>query len=170
MTSSNFSHQVLELRQFLLFFALSLTRNRPDAEDLVQETFMKAILNKNRYSDNTNLKAWLFTIMKNIFINNYRRKVKARTIFDDSKDGYLINFPKITKLPDPETQINSQELYKGIEDLGHDYRVPLKMYFEGYKYKEIADALNLPIGTVKSRIFLARKHLISRFKEFSNQL
>lgn len=165
MDASLFSNQVLAQRENLRFFALSLTRNLPDSEDLVQETLCKAFTYRTRFTQNTNIKAWLFTIMKNIFINNYRRKTKARTIFDDSKDGYFINLPQLSRLPDPESSFRTKELLTAIDQLPEELGQPLKMYFEGYKYKEIAEKYGLPIGTVKSRIFMARRQIITILRE-----
>jgi RNA polymerase sigma-70 factor (ECF subfamily) len=105
--------------------------------------------------------------MKNIFINNYRRNIKTRTIIDGTKDLYFLNIPQQPKNEDPETSLNYKEIMNTITSLDEEYKVPLTMYFEGFKYKEIADDLDLPIGTVKSRIFLARKILARKLKEFA---
>ena len=115
----------------------------------------------------TNLKAWLYTIMKNTFINNYRRAVKTKTIIDTTADLYYINIPQDSGIASPESTLNSQEIKEVISDLEEEYRIPFMMYFEGFKYKEIADELNLPIGTVKSRIFIARKKLMDVLKDFA---
>lgn len=165
MDSRKFSNLVIAQRENLHYYALSLTRNVPDSEDLVQETLCKAFTYRNRFAENTNLKAWLFTIMKNIFINNYRRKVKANTIFDHSKESWLINLPQVSRLPDPETSYRYQELLNALNFLPEELGTPLKMYFEGYKYKEIAECFGLPIGTVKSRIFIARKQILKILRE-----
>lgn len=165
MENSVFSRQVLAQSDNLRFFALSLTRNLPDSEDLVQETLCKAFTYRTHFADNTNLKAWLFTIMKNIFINNYRRKAKARTIFDDSRENYFINLPQASRMPDPESSYRVKELLQALDHLPEELGQPLKMYFEGYKYKEIAEKYHLPIGTVKSRIFMARRQILQILKE-----
>lgn len=166
MSSLEFNSEILRLKKPLRYFALNLTSNDEDAQDLVQETFLKAIVNRHRFAEKTNLKAWLYTIMKNIFINNYRRNVKSNTIIDSTKDLYFINIPQQVNGLGPETRYSEKEIWAKIALLDDDYKVPFTMYFDGYKYKEIADYLNLPIGTVKSRIFLARKQLISALKGY----
>jgi RNA polymerase sigma-70 factor (ECF subfamily) len=166
-SATDFTTQVMSFRDGLRYFALSLTRNEEDSNDLVQETMLKAFTYKDRFQENTNLKAWLYTIMKNIFINNYRRNVKAKTILDHSPNTYYINLPQNSKSVDPDSQLSFKEIAENLNKLDIEYRIPLTMYFEGFKYKEIADELNLPIGTVKSRIFLARKQLMSTLKEYA---
>lgn len=156
---TSFDFQLLGLKQPLYFFALSLTKNEADAEDLLQETFLKALLYKNRYLDNTNLKGWLCTIMKNIFINEYRRKSRNQTVSDESPEGKGLVKLESPKGSYPETMYQVQEITAAVERLDDEYKVPLNLYFEGYKYKEIADIMQLPLGTIKSRIFLARKQL-----------
>lgn len=157
--TSPFDFQLVKLKQPLYFFALSLTKNEADAEDLLQETFLKALLYKNRYIDNTNLKGWLCTIMKNIFINEYRRKSRNQTVSDESSEGKSLTKLESAKGSYPESMYQVQEINAAVDRLGTDYKVPLNLYFEGYKYKEIADIMQLPLGTIKSRIFLARKQL-----------
>jgi RNA polymerase sigma factor (sigma-70 family) len=163
----NFTAEVLEHKDSLRYFGLSLTRNEEDSNDLLQETLLKAFTYKDRFQENTNIKAWLFTIMKNIFINNYRRASKAKTILDYSPNTYYINLPQNAKSVDPDSRLSFKEITKTINKLDDEYKIPFNMYFEGYKYKEIADDLNLPIGTVKSRIFLARKQLMGALAEYA---
>jgi len=161
MSAIEFSSEVIGLSRPLKYFALNLTSNDEEAKDLLQETLLKAISNRHRFVEKTNLKAWLYTIMKNIFINNYRRAVKTKTIVDNTKDLYFINLPQNTGAVSPESRYSEREILQKIESLQDDYKIPFTMYFDGYKYKEIADYLDLPIGTVKSRIFLARKQLMA---------
>jgi RNA polymerase sigma-70 factor (ECF subfamily) len=103
--------------------------------------------------------------MKNIFINNYRRAAKTRTIIDGTKDLYYVNLPQVSSGRVAEAKMNEKEIYKAVEELEDEFRIPFEMYFEGYKYKEISEHLNLPIGTVKSRIFLARKQLMHQLAD-----
>lgn len=161
----DFSNEVISHRESLRYFALSLTHDEHDSEDLVQETLLKALSNKGKFEEHTNLKAWLYTIMKNIFINNYRKQVKVKVILDSSKDLYFLNIPENKKAYDPENTLQFKELRELMLALDEEYKIPLTMYFEGFKYKEIADHLKLPIGTVKSRIFLARKQLYESLAE-----
>jgi RNA polymerase sigma-70 factor (ECF subfamily) len=140
-------------------FAYNLTKNQEDAKDLYQETAFRAMTNRDKFRPGTNFKAWLFTIMKNIFINNYRKKVKANTIMDSTDNMYYINSGSSIINNDGESNIMMKELNKMIAALDDGIRIPFLMHYRGYKYQEIADHLELPLGTVKSRIFFARKEL-----------
>lgn len=162
----NFNEELLELRKPLSYFALQLTSNSDDADDLLQDTMVKAISYKDKFKERTNLKAWLYTIMKNTFINNYRRAVKANTIMDKTEDLYYLNAAKPHDENAPETTLAFKEINKHVESLEDEYRIPFKMHYTGFKYKEIADDLNLPIGTVKSRIFLARQKLMANLQDY----
>jgi RNA polymerase sigma factor (sigma-70 family) len=166
MSTLEFNTQMIGFSKPLRYFAFSLTSNSDDADDLLQETMLKAIRYKDKFTDTTNLKAWLYTIMKNTFINEYRRKAKSQQIIDNTKESYFINVPQTQDLGSPISQISHRDILKEIWALEEDLRVPFERFFEGYKYKEIADELNVPIGTVKSRIFLARKKLMHALKDF----
>ncbi|MFW6224030.1 MAG: RNA polymerase sigma factor [Bacteroidota bacterium] len=168
MTRVEFNKQITELYKNLEYFALSLTQNEDDAQDLLQETYLKALKYRDKFVQPNNLKAWLFTIMKNTFINNYRRKVKARTIIDTTDDTYYLNSFTETKFASPESIMNHQEIDKQVKKLDKDYRIPFEMHTRGFKYKEIAEELDLSIGTVKSRIFFTRRKLMKRLKDFQN--
>ena len=170
MSTIEFNQAMLSFRQTLEYFALSLTKNHEDAQDLLQETFLKAIRNRHRFLEQTNLKAWLYTIMKNTFINNYRRKIRSNTIVDQSQELYLVNSADKTGLQDPQADTNMKEMERAINALSEDIRNPFLMHFKGFKYKEIADDMNLPIGTVKSRIFSARQKLMQDLKDFDPRL
>lgn len=168
MAINNFTQDILNHKDSLRYFGLSLTKNEEDSNDLLQETLLKALTYKDRFEKNTNLKAWLFTIMKNIFINNYRRSTKVKTILDQSTNTYYINLPQNAKSVEPDSRYSQQEIQNTINLLEDEYKIPFIMYFEGYKYKEIAEHLNLPIGTVKSRIFLARKQLMGELADYAS--
>ncbi|MEL7375720.1 MAG: RNA polymerase sigma factor, partial [Bacteroidota bacterium] len=135
-----------------------------DAKDLYQETAFRAMTNRDKFRMGTNLKAWLFTIMKNIFINNYRKKMKANTIMDNTDNLYYLNSGRQTIENDGDGNILIKELRRMIDQLDDSTRVPFLMHYQGYKYQEIADQLELPLGTVKSRIFFARKDLKAQIK------
>ena len=167
MTAIEFNFQLTSLSENLERFALSLTMNREDAKDLLQETFTKAISYRDKFSDNTNLKAWTFTIMKNTFINNYRRASKANTTFDNTDDLYYLNLNKESRNETPESDLSTKEINKAINELDDEFRVPFLMHTQGFKYKEIAEELNLKIGTVKSRIFFTRKKLMAKLKDYA---
>jgi RNA polymerase sigma-70 factor (ECF subfamily) len=126
----------------------------------------KALANQEKYNVGTNIKAWLFTIMRNIFINDYRRKAKQQTIFDSTPNDYLINQKQPSVANAAETELRIKEIYKAIYQLPEIFKTPFLLYFEGYKYHEIAEELHEPLGTIKSRIHFARKLLkeqISRY-------
>jgi RNA polymerase sigma-70 factor, ECF subfamily len=162
----DFTAEVLALQSSLRYFALSLTGDDTEADDLVQETLLKAFLYKSKFSEHTNLKAWLYTILKNIFINNYRKNQKIRKVVDTSSSQFHLNIAETRKTFDPDSKVNFKQLMEVVETLDPEQSEPLRLYFEGYKYKEIADMQGLPIGTIKSRIFLARKLLAFRLKDF----
>jgi len=166
MTALEFNHQLIDLETKLGRFALSLTTNKEDAKDLLQETMLKALTYKDQFVQYTNLKAWTYTIMKNTFINNYRRNVRQNTTFDNTKDLYLLNQNKDTTNTSPDSAYATMEINRVIDNLEDEFRLPFKMHTEGYKYKEIAQKLDLKIGTVKSRIFFTRKKLIDALKDY----
>lgn len=166
MSSNDFNTELIGLSNSLEFFALSLTRNDEDAKDLVQETMVKAITYRDKFVEETNLKAWCYTIMKNTFINNYRRAIKANTIIDQTEDLYFLNSKRSEDGTVPDSALAYKEIRSKVDALEDDYRIPFEMHNKGYKYKEIADYLDLPIGTVKSRIFLARRRLMDQLKEY----
>jgi RNA polymerase sigma factor (sigma-70 family) len=166
MSRIEFNEMLLSNADFLKPFAINLTRDTEAANDLYQETLYKALANHEKYNAGTNIKAWLFTIMRNIFINNYRRKAKQRTIFDNTANDYLINLKQASVGNAAETNIRTKEINQAIRQLPEIFKTPFLLYFEGYKYNEIADVLREPLGTIKSRIHFARKLLkeqISRY-------
>ena len=156
MTQYEFNNNLIEMKTNLQRFAMSLTSDRDTALDLVQDTYLKAITYKDKFVDFTNLKAWVFTIMKNTFINNYRRNIKENTIIDGTQDLYYLNQPHDKGFISPESKYSENEIEMAIDSLSADFRIPFRMHIEGYKYKEIAEELGLKIGTVKSRIFFTR--------------
>jgi len=164
MSTAEFNTALIELEPNLERFAYSLTANPEDAHDLVQETFLKALTYRDKFADNTNIKAWTFTIMKNTFINNYRKAVKQRTTFDSSDNQFLINGRAHGE--SPESSYSHSEINQKIENLDDDFRIPFQMHTSGYKYKEIAEKLNLKIGTVKSRIFFSRQKLMNALPNY----
>ncbi|MGC1389533.1 MAG: RNA polymerase sigma factor [Bacteroidales bacterium] len=157
-----FSEQLSGLEQSLMKYAYHLKLSNDDARDLVQETFLKALLSREKYVDTGFLKAWTMTIMRNTFINSYRHNVLHNTHCDRTDEEYYINQTKCSGSDDPDSVYSVMEITKSIEQLKGKFRVPFKMYVAGYRYREIADKFNLNLGTVKSRIFLARKVLINR--------
>ncbi|MCP4437885.1 MAG: RNA polymerase sigma factor [Aureispira sp.] len=159
MSTIEFSKRLHDLSSLLQAFAYKLTKSSEDSKDLYQETAYRALVNQDKFRVGTNLKAWLFTIMRNIFINNYRKKIKANTIFDTTDNDYYLNTGGKTVVNNAESAMMMDELQGMIDKLDNTIRVPFLMHYYGYKYQEIADQLDLPLGTVKSRIFFARKEL-----------
>ncbi len=164
MTQADFYSRFNQFNTILNSFAYSLTQNVEDARDLFQETAYRAFKNVDKFEQDTNLKAWLMTIMKNIFINNYRRKAKNPTILDDTHDDYFINSGKQTVVNQANSNILMKELVNMIEELEDTFKVPFLMHYRGFKYQEIAEQFDLPLGTVKSRIFLARQQLKDKIR------
>ena len=159
MSQVEFYTRFHQLTSLLQAFAYNLTKNQEDAKDLYQETAFRALTNRDKFNPGTNFKAWSFTIMKNIFINNYRKNVKTRTIIDSTENLYYINSGAASISNSAESNIMMDELSTMVENLDESLRVPFEMHYLGHKYQEIADTLHLPLGTVKSRIFFARKEL-----------
>jgi RNA polymerase sigma factor (sigma-70 family) len=157
MTTQEFNYGLISLEDNLEKFALSLTSNKEDANDLTQETYLKALNNRDKFKDYVNFKAWVFTIMKNIFINDYRRSRIKQKYNDASRADFIFN-EKVYQLA-PDAVLNMKEMNKKIERLDEHFKTPFRLFLAGYKYKEIAKNLGLNIGTVKSRIFLTRKKL-----------
>jgi RNA polymerase sigma factor (sigma-70 family) len=162
MTAIEFNYKLMGLQKNLSYFAYTLTSNYEDAQDLVQETYLKALTNRDKFTDDTNLKAWTFTIMKNTFINNYRQNVRNNTMLDKTDDLYFINLSNESSIGLPDSDLAVKEIQSEINNIDEDQRKAFEMYNSGFKYKEIAEQLNLSIGTVKSRIFFTRKKLMDR--------
>ena len=163
MKSKTFEKEVLELESNLSRYAYSLTANKDDAKDLVQETFFKAFNNQEKFNEHTNVKAWVYTIMKNTFINDYRRRIKRQAMFSEGVHEFILN----SKPADlgPEADLGYRELKKVVNSLEPEFRIPFQMHDSGYKYQEIADELGLHLGTVKSRIHFSRQKMIEKLKK-----
>ncbi|MDW8272661.1 MAG: RNA polymerase sigma factor [Chitinophagales bacterium] len=168
MSTANidFANEIVKFDRILRPYATNLTKNKEETEDLLQDTYYRAIANKEKFVEGTNIKAWLFTIMKNIFINNYRRNQKRGVVLDNSENGtFLENVCKDVVKNEGDRAFMREHIKKAIEGVSKDFTEPFLMYFEGFKYQEIAEQLDLPLGTVKSRIFFARKEIQSRLKK-----
>ncbi len=159
MTAVEFTSNLGKLQKSLKPFALKLTKDVEDANDLLQDTLMKAFTNRDKYTDGTNLKAWLYTIMKNTFITNYQRMVRKNTFIDTSENLHYINSMESSTDNLAYSTFAMDDINKAIGKLEDSYKTPFVMYFRGFKYHEIADKLEIPIGTVKNRIHIARKEL-----------
>ncbi|MCH5214718.1 MAG: sigma-70 family RNA polymerase sigma factor [Muribaculaceae bacterium] len=157
--SSEFKSSVLGIQGNLLSFALKLTANKEEAQDLVQDTTLKALRNEEKFVENTNFKGWMLTIMRNIFINNYRKNARENTMVDSSEDLFHINLSQDSGFDSPDDTYAVNEITAIIAEFAPEYRDPFNMHVAGYKYEEIAEKLSTPLGTVKSRIFYARRML-----------
>lgn len=164
MAWNDFNQAVVEQVNVLKLYAISLTKNANDAEDLMQDTVLRAFTYKDKFAQDTNLKAWLLVMMRNIFINNYRKKVAHReTTLNDA----LPNL-KLGKVENQaERNLVYSDMYEAISKLPQSYEETVLMNLEGFQYQEIADKLNVPLGTIKSRMFWARKKLLEYLSEYS---
>lgn len=167
MNSKNtFKSSILGMQGNLLSFALKLTLNRDEAQDLVQDTTLKALKNEEKFVYNANFKGWMLTIMRNIFINNYRKSARENTMVDSSDDLYRLNLPQDSGLDTPDGAFAISEISSIIASFPDDFRKPFTMHIAGYKYEEISEKLNMPLGTVKSRIFFTRKRLREILRDY----
>lgn len=157
---------LIDLQDNMLNFAMTLTADRDKARELTQETTLKALSNLDKYYNNINFKGWVFTIMNNLFINNYRRMVRSQTIIDQTDNLYLLNQSQDSGLDTPDGSYSFNEISQVINSFSEDYKKPFMMHVSGYKYDEIAEEMDLPLGTVKSRIFFARKRLQIILKDY----
>jgi RNA polymerase sigma-70 factor (ECF subfamily) len=166
MSNAEFSLLLTENADFLRPFAINLTKDYESAKDLFQDTLYRAFSNKDKYNVGTNIKAWLYTIMRNIFINDYRKRSKQAIVFDNMPNDYIIDQTHTKVINQGITNLNMREVNQLINDLPELFRVPFNLYFEGYKYNEIAEVLNEPLGTIKSRIHFARKILKQKIERY----
>lgn len=166
MTQSEFGALVVQQSGSLRMYALNFTHDGEDADDLVQDTLLKAITYFDKFREGTNLKGWLYTIMKNTFINNYRRLVKVNSLVTQSDEISSSHLIFSATANQGEGNFVMADIRSALRSLSDDYKVPFMMYFEGYKYHEIANYLQIPIGTVKTRIHVARKLLKGRLKAY----
>jgi len=159
MTKSEFYTQLPLLTKSLKPFAFNMTKNSEDAEDLIQDTIYRALKNFEKFKPDTNLKAWLYTVMKNIFINNYRKKSKYQMVTDPVDNDILLNNCKIKTYNLADRQLLQEELNTVLKSIKPELSKPFVMHHQGFKYEEISSSLEVPLGTVKSRIFLAKKEM-----------
>lgn len=163
-----FKNSVLGIQGNLMSFAMKLTLNKDEAHDLVQDTTLKALNNEEKFAENTNFKGWMLTIMRNIFINNYRKSVRENTSIDMTVDLYHISNATDDSAENPEGMHACNEITDLINRFPADYREAFNMHVAGYKYEEIAEKLGMPLGTVKARIFNTRKKLRELLKDYQN--
>ncbi|WP_442589233.1 RNA polymerase sigma factor [Pedobacter sp. AW31-3R] len=169
MKNLTFSAQICNHKSALQLFAMKFTHNLDDADDLVQDTLLRAMRYENMFKSGTNIKAWLYTIMKNTFINNYRSKNIKRGIIDTREE---LNYEQLSQSATDNLatyHFMGKDISKAISLLGTQYSIPFLRYFEGYKYHEIVVELNIPIGTVKTRIHVARQLLKASLKIYNEE-
>lgn len=161
-----FENNLLGVQNELLRFAYKLTANRDEANDLLQETSLKALDNRDKYMPDTNFKGWMYTIMRNLFINNYRKMVRENTFVDTTDNLYHLNQSQDVPFESTESAYDLKEMHRVVNALPKEYKEPFSMHVSGFKYREIAERLGLPLGTVKSRIFFTRKKLQTELQDF----
>ena len=159
MNALQFQKKLLSMQENMMNFALMLTANRDDAQDLMQDTTLKVLDNQEKFVDNINFKGWVLTVMRNIFINNYHKIVRTQTVVDQGVDLYNLDVVNDSGFDSPDGAYQIQEITKAINGLNNELKVPFSMFLSGYK-------LDVPLGTVKSRIFFARQELQKVLKDF----
>jgi RNA polymerase sigma factor (sigma-70 family) len=167
MRNIPFNLEINDHKSALENFAFAFTKNTDDANDLVQDTFLKAIRYSDLYKQGTNMRGWLYTIMRNTFINNYRSTIRRRDVLDTTEELQSYQLIKSASKNQAEGTLISDDINKALDHLTEAYKVPFLKFFEGFKYHEIAEELDIPIGTVKTRIFMARKMLMSKLKMYN---
>lgn len=166
MSQSEFGTMILTHKGFLHQLALKLTRDNVESDDLIQETYFKALKNQDKFQHGTNIKGWLYTIMKNTFINAYRKKKNQNTFVDETDNKYFINLGESEKTVQTDAAVDREYMMNQINEVEKTYVETFMMYYNGYKYEEIAEILGIPLGTVKSRIFLARRKMMDKLRDY----
>ena len=164
--SDQFKNLVSNEARPLKAYAVKLTQDQEDADDLVQDTLLKAFVNEEKFAEGTNLKGWLYTIMKNIFINKYRRAMKSNIFNDPTENQYFLNSSPSDRPNAGEGNLVMKEVNTALNQLNDNLRTPFMLSFNGYKYEEIAQHLHIPLGTVKVRIHNARKELMKKLSAY----
>lgn len=157
MTKKEMADYLVANQKPLWQSAFYLTKNEDDASDLTQSVFLKALCNFEKFTDSTNLGGWLYTIMRNLFINQCRSADQVRISRSDKEYETAPNDLMYGTSESADSRCTMQDIEHAIDILNKEYSIPFRMYVSGYKYQEIADKMNIPLGTVKSRIFIARK-------------
>ncbi len=169
MTALEFGYNISNQTKSLKPMAIRLTRDEEDAEDLLQETVLKAYTNRDKFTEGTNLKAWLYTIMKNTFITNYQKMIRRNTFIDSTDNLHYINSSNNITENLAYSNFAMKDIKNAIEKLEDTYKDPFMMHFKGFKYFEIAEKLDIPIGTVKNRIHIARKELKKMLTKYARR-
>ena len=159
MSTKVVNDKINNINSSLRAFSLKLTGNKVDADDLYQDTALRIMANSDKYREGTNFKAWAITIMRNIFINNYRKRIRRGVMLDQTDNNFFINSGSKVVSNDGESNATYKEMLAMVSSLPIEFKEPFWMAYKGYKYDEIAEKLDAPLGTIKSRIFFARKKL-----------
>lgn len=166
MTRTEFNSLLSNASKSLKPFAMKLTRNLDEANDLIQDTLLKAVSNHDKFATGTNLKAWLYTIMKNTFFTNYQRMVRKNTFIDTTDNLYHINSSDYQTENGATNAFIQKDIDKALDALDENLKTPFLLFVQGFKYEEIAEDLGIPLGTVKNRIHIARKLLQGQLKAY----
>jgi RNA polymerase sigma-70 factor (ECF subfamily) len=166
MKSITFRNDLIKAQEELLRFAYKLTADHEEANDLLQETSLKALDNEEKFTPDTNFRGWVYTIMRNIFINNYRKVTRDQTFIDQTDNLYHLSQRQDSGFESTEGAYDLKEMRRIVNALPKEYRIPFSMHIAGFKYREIAERLSLPLGTVKSRIFFTRQRLQTELRDF----
>lgn len=166
MSTIQFNQMLLANAEFLKPFAITLTRDSETAKDLFQETMFRALHNQEKYNVGTNIKAWLYTIMRNVFINDYRKKARQSTVLDSTPNEFLLDYNQTIAKNSAEATLELKAINESVHQLPDIFKKPFMLYFEGFKYHEIAHMLQEPLGTIKSRIHFARKLLKGQLERY----
>lgn len=169
MNNISLNREICDHKSALDLFARKFTNDLEDANDLVQDTMIKALRYSDLYKEGTNLKGWLYTIMRNTFINSYRKVSRKNNIIDTTEELSSAQLKTSAAVNLGENKFIMEDINKALAVLEPAHSVPFLMYFEGYKYHEIADELKIPIGTVKTRIHMARQVLKNNLKMYAGQ-
>jgi len=179
VASDEFEAEALRHLDALYRTALRMTRSEADAEDLVQETYIRAFRFRDQFTLGTNMKAWLFRILTNTFINTYRRKSAQPEVTDlEGVDEFslyrrMADDRAASSSPDPEAELLNSvvdtEVTNALEELPEKFRTTVLLDVEGFSYKEIAEMLGIPIGTVMSRLHRGRKFLQKRLYDLARE-
>lgn len=165
MTETEFTTEITRLQPTLKALTHRFTYDREVSADLVQDTLLRAFQYRENYRRNTNLSGWLFTIMRNTYINQYRKTQRAGILTPEGSENAL-RLIEGERTSCPARRLELDEVWRNVNTLEENLRLPFKMHTSGYKYEEIASRLGIPVGTVKNRIFHARKEIQKKLEGY----
>lgn len=163
--ATDFLQLIDQHKVFLFGKAMRLTKNKSQANDLVQETIVKLLKNEHRFDMKTSFEAWSWTIMRNAFINDYRKDQSKKKWVDASKHLIGTSGEELVN-NEGEQNLELATIEQAIQNLNEKVKIPFQLFFQGFHYAEIAEQLDRPLGTIKSQIFLAREQLKTELKEY----